>query len=162
MMITVSIRLKRRIRRKEVAKISRRVIHNVIIPILQKMLEKRRILGTERYHRDVLDDPDLEDYLEVKLSALLGVIRKPDEGHCLTLEEAINTMIVTDPRGFNGLLWKLLEDYVREVLEKPEEEQEEEVKRLLKKLREKRGPPDRLSKLREEGDRIWTPVTAFS
>lgn len=133
---------------------SRRIIRNIVVPVLQRMLEERKILGGG-FHRDLLADDDLEAWLEKKLSGYFGLsLDLVGGGHCLDLERVLSEAIRSDPEGFKKLLERLLYEYVQQVLEKPEDEQDEAVKRLLEKLRDK-APPDRLRKQREEFAEIW-------
>lgn len=117
------------------------------------MLKKVGVLGGGGWHRDVLDDPTLELFLEKRIAGYLGVERVDGEGHCLELEKAINDLIASDPRGFEQLLEKLLMDYVRKYLHN-EEAQDKAVKELMRKLKEK-GPPDKLQRARETVAEVW-------
>lgn len=129
---------------------SRRIIRNIVIPILQRMLERHRILGG--WHGDILGDERLEEWLEKRLSGFFGVQLQEREGHCLELEERISEALRSDPEGFRKLLEKLLADYVSETLR--DVDKDEEVKRLLERLKE-RGPPDRLREQRRQVAEIW-------
>lgn len=135
---------------------SRRIIHSVIIPILERILTKGGYLS-QGFHRDMLFDEDLEVWLERELSIHLGVIRQQNEGHCLELEMAINEEIAKGQEAFEQLLMTLLREYLKQYLNKPEEELDREVKKLLEKLK-KKAPPDRLQKQRETFEQVWKAI----
>jgi len=129
---------------------SRRIIHNVVIPVMQKMLYKNRTLSNG-LHKDILMDEDLEEWLEEKLALHFGIVRPiKGEGHCLELEKVCSGAVLEDPEGFEKLLRELLLEYCREYLENDTE--------LLDKLlaeQEEKGPPDRFREQHREWAQMW-------
>jgi hypothetical protein len=114
--------------------ISRRIIRDIIIPIVERMMS-----------RDIGDadirDPDLEKYLEDELRAMYGVA---GGNNCELLRTVLEDARRRDSARFNETIKKLVQNYVRlrRVVHplKPKSQygdKREEVREYVKKKKER-------------------------
>jgi len=112
--------------------LSRMVIRDIVIPIVEKIVQQGFYDG---FQRRVIQDPDLEDFLEEEMRRRFGVI---GANECQHLREQLEEARKNDPYAFEFLISQLLEKYVRLAVKI----------RSAKKLKEvEKGPPDRFSEL---------------
>ena len=141
---------------------SRRIIHNIVIPILARLLDRSKILPYRSgLHHNVLEDERLESYLEKRLCGYLAIARKEEAEYCPKLEEELTRMLKEDREGFEKLLERLLVDYIREYEAKDltPEEREEIVKKLVDMF-DDQGPPDAMKDLRKKWKEIYRVIPA--
>jgi hypothetical protein len=88
--------------------LSRTVIHDVVIPVVQ------RILWENRYHRGfgapMVHDIRLEEFLEEEMRRHFGVMGADG---CQHLREQLEEARKNDPYSFEQLVRRLLDQYVR-------------------------------------------------
>ena len=115
---------------------SRRVIQDIVIPIVEKIMQQERYYGA--YRRPVIRDSNLEEFLEEELRRYFGVIGASE---CQHLREQLEQAKKNDPYAFEFLIGQLLEKYVKLATKI----------RYAKKLRKlEEGPPDRFLELRKK------------
>jgi len=118
--------------RQEEELLSRMVIRDIVIPIVEKITQQGFHDG---FQRRIIQDPNLEDFLEEEMRRRFGVI---GANECQHLREQLEEAKKNDPFAFEFLISQLLERYVRLAVKI----------RSAKKLKEpEKGPPDRFSEL---------------
>lgn len=121
---------------KEEPFLSRMVIRDIVIPIVEKILQQERYHTA--YRHPVVRDPNLEEFLEEELRRRFGVIGASE---CQHLREQLEQAKKNDPYAFEFLIGILLNKYVKLAAKI----------RHAKKLKElEEGPPDRFSELRRK------------
>lgn len=115
---------------------SRMVIHDIVIPIVERIMQQHRLYG--RLHRPIIHDPNLEEFLEEEMRRRFGVIGAND---CQHLKEQLEEAKKNDPYAFKYLVERLLKKYVK---------LSTEIRRAERSKRILEGPPDRFSKLRKK------------
>ena len=113
---------------------SRRVIRDIVIPIVEKIMSQQRF--STGFRHTIIRDPNLEEFLEEEIRRYFGVI---GANECQHLREQLEEAKKNDPYSFEYLLRQLLNKYVKLATKIRHAEK-------LKKLEE--GPPDRFSELR--------------
>lgn len=118
---------------------SRRVIRDVVIPIVERIMSQQMYYSRNRfYRRPIIQDPNLEEFLEEEMRRRFGVI---GANGCQHLREQLEEAKRNDPYAFEFLIRELLKKYVKLATKI----------RQAKKLKElERGPPDRFSELRKK------------
>lgn len=115
---------------------SRVVIRDIVIPIVQKIMQQQGYYPG--YRTPMIHDTNLEEFLEEELRRRFGVIGASD---CQHLREQLEQAKKNDPYAFELTIGQLLEEYVKLATNLRYAER-------LKKLKENAGPPDRFSELR--------------
>jgi len=111
--------------------LSRQVIHDIVIPIVARILERERYISGFAG----IEDRNLEEFLEEELKFTFGLCGSART--CEKLKEALEQRLREDPKAVEVLIKHLVMKYVR----------------LKTSIRT--GPPDRFQKLREKGKEIW-------
>ena len=115
---------------------SRRVIRDIVIPIVEKIMWQQRLYTG--YRRPIVQDPNLEEFLEEEMRRRFGVI---GANACQHLREKLEEAKKNDPYAFEFLISQLLEKYVKLATKI----------RSAKKLKKlEKGPPDRFLELRRK------------
>ena len=112
---------------------SRTVIHDIVIPIVQRIMDREGIGGPRS---TVIQDPILEEFLEEAMRMHFGVIGAND---CQHLREQLEEAIKNDPYAFKFLVNRLLEKYVKLAAK---------IRQAKKTRIVEQGPPDRFSEQR--------------
>jgi len=87
---------------------SRKVIHDLVLPIVLKRLQ---LMGRKIPSSAIIHDEQLEDFFDEELSKNFSLIGQ--NGHCEELEERIKEAQERDIIGFQLLIHKLLERYLK-------------------------------------------------
>ena len=85
---------------------SRIVIHDIVLPIVQRIMYQNRFSS---YHQPIIQDPNLEQFLEEELRRRFGVIGAND---CQHLREQLEEAKRNDPYALEQLVKQLLNQYV--------------------------------------------------
>ena len=119
---------------------SRKVIRDIVMPIIQKILNAYGVFDSG-HHID-LQDESLEGFLEEELQKRFGIIGK--EGNCEQLEQLLVEAKKSNPVEFELIIEQLLQKYIK-------------LRLTINKIRNKKkeGPPDRLKKMREKAKEVW-------
>jgi len=120
---------------------SRKIIHDLVLPIVLDRLNK---MGYRLSTYDIVHDENLETFLDEELSQLFSICGK--NGHCEELEKAIKEAQSRDTEGYKQVIHKLLEKYINlrtKIMEA----------KIKKKLEQ--GPPDRFKKQLEKAKEVW-------
>lgn len=112
---------------------SRKVIRDVVIPIVEKMMQQHRPYS--HYRRPVILDLNLEEFLEEEMRRHFGVI---GANECQHLREQLEEAKKNDPYAFEYLIRKLLDRYLKLAAK---------IRYARKTKKLKKGPPDRFSEL---------------
>jgi hypothetical protein len=112
---------------------SRTIIHDVVIPIVQKIMAQEGIGGP---WSTVVQDPNLEEFLEEAMRMYFGVIGAND---CQHLREQLEQAMKNDPYAFEFLVKRLLEKYTKLAVR---------IRSVQKTSTVEQGPPDRFSEQR--------------
>jgi hypothetical protein len=114
--------------------VSRQVIHDVVIPIVSKVMVEDRYISPHEMPN--ITDPGLEEFLEEELRRLFGVI---GANGCQHLKEQLEQARKNDPFEFDQIIRQLLRKYVKLQIKM----------RHAKEMKElENGPPDRFSQQR--------------
>ena len=103
---------------------SRKVIHDIIIPIVQRLLSMNKLYGeafSEGIHDVSIDDKNLEEFLEAQLIREFQVAGEVG-GRCAQLEFLIKEYMQRDPLGLEQLIERLLNLYIKLRLQGEEQE----------------------------------------
>jgi hypothetical protein len=112
---------------------SRTVIHDIVIPVVQRIMEQG---GIDGLRFAVIQDPVLEEFLEEAMRMHFGVI---GANECQHLREQLEEALKNDPYAFEFLVKKLLEKYVKLAT----------IIRVAMGIKTiEQGPPDRFSEIR--------------
>lgn len=120
---------------KEGSRLSRQVVRDIVVPIIEKIMREQGFFPTYRPH--VIHDPRLEEFLEEEMRRHFGIM---GANECQHLREQLEEAKKNDPYAFEYLLKQLLDKYVKLSVKL----------RQVKKLDVLEGPPDRFSKLRKK------------
>ena len=121
---------------------SRRVIRDLVLPIVLKRLEKEGI-RVRRYQ--VVNDEHLEEFLVERLAEALDVpghFNSKKAEFCDDLEEKIIQARRKNWTEFQQLVNKLLDEYI-------------DLKTILLTAKKAEPPPDRFSEQRKKAKDIW-------
>lgn len=124
---------------------SRKVIHDLVLPVVINQLNK---MGYHIASYDRVDDKILEEYFEEQLTALFKICG--EAGKCEKLEERIKELIARDPDEWRELIKHLLDKYINL---KTKLMTAEKLKKKDKDRRE--GPPDRFKEQRKKAHKVW-------
>ena len=94
---------------------SRKVIHDIVIPIVQRLLSMNKLYGeafSEHSHEVSIEDQRLEEFLEAQLIREFQVAGEVG-GRCAQLEFLIKEYMQRDPVGFEQLIERLLNLYIK-------------------------------------------------
>ncbi len=86
--------------------LSRQIIRNIVIPVVERILVQNRHYSGYRY--SVVRDPHLEGFLEEAMRRHFGVI---GANGCQHLKEQLEEAMRNDPYAFELLVRRLLEKY---------------------------------------------------
>lgn len=115
---------------------SRLVIRDIVVPIVEKILQQERYYASHRH--PIIRDANFEEFLEEEMRRHFGVIGASE---CQHLREQLEQAKKNDPYAFEFLIGELLKKYVKLAAKI----------RHAKKLQELgEGPPDRFSELRRK------------
>ena len=87
---------------------SRTVIRDIVIPIVEKIMWERRQHG--RFGAPMVRDPNLEEFLEEEMRRAFGVMGAND---CQHLREQLEEAKRNDPYALEQLIKRLLDLYVK-------------------------------------------------
>jgi hypothetical protein len=121
---------------------SRTVIRDVVIPFIQRIMQRDGIGPSNA----VIQDPALEEFLEEAMRRYFGVIGAND---CQHLKEQLEEAIKNDPYAFEYFLRQLLQMYVKLQVK---------IRQAEKKQSEQEGPPDRFAEQRRKYRLIFNPA----
>ena len=110
---------------------SRLVIHDIVIPIVARILERERYISGF----SVIEDRNLEEFLEEELKLTFSLCGSAS--FCEKLKEALEQRLREDPKAVEVLIKNLVMKYVK-------------LKTAIKA-----GPPDRFQKQREKAKEVW-------
>jgi len=88
--------------------VSRKVVHDLVMPLVLKLLDQ---MGAGLPSYAIPHDTVLEDYLDEQLSIYFGVCG--GRNHCEELEKAIKEAQQRDPEGFKEFVKQLLQRYIK-------------------------------------------------
>ena len=128
-------------------RMSRRIIHDLVLPIILKRLQK---LGIHIYRHQVINDKHLEEFFIERLAEALDVpghFQDKSKQHefCDDLEEKIIQARRRNWTEFQQLINKLLDEYI-------------DLKEILLTAKKIEPPPDRFSEQRKKAEDIWRAV----
>lgn len=87
---------------------SRAVIRDIVIPIVEKIMREQRLLST--FRSPLIRDPNLEEFLEEEMRRNFGVI---GANECQHLREQLEMARKNDPYAFEFLIKELVKRYVK-------------------------------------------------
>lgn len=123
---------------------SRTVIHDIVIPIVSKIMAEDRYMS---FHRMVeIRDENLEEFLEEEMRRYFGVI---GSNGCQHLKEQLEEAIKNDPFAFEYLLRQLLKKYIKLSVN---------LRKIKKRENELQGPPDRFLEQWKRYNRLVSPI----
>lgn len=113
---------------------SRQVIRDIVIPIVQKIMHEQRYYAS--FGHTTIEDPQLEEFLEEEMRRQFGVI---GANECQHLREQLEDAKKNDPYAFEFLIRRLLNKYVKLAIKVRSTKKTEDCET---------GPPDRFSEQR--------------
>jgi hypothetical protein len=119
---------------------SRTVIHDIVLPILQKIMTQEGLYSP--HHRLDIRDENLEEFFEEEMRRYFGVI---GANGCQHLKEQLEEAKKNDPYAFEYLLKQLLKKYARLATR---------LKKARQRQNELQGPPDRFAEQRKQYSRL--------
>jgi len=113
---------------------SRQIIHDIVIPIVTKIMHEDGYLAP--YRNYTVGDEQLEEFLEEQMRRMFGVI---GANGCQHLKEQLEEARKNDPYAFEYVLRQLVKKYVKLQVK---------VRQIKKKQTGPEGPPDRFAEQR--------------
>ena len=118
---------------------SRRVIRDVVIPVVERIMLRPEYCMRSRFdRRSIVRDPNLEEFLEEEMRGRFGVI---GANGCQHLREQLEEAKRNDPYAFEFLIKELLNKYVKLATR---------IRQARKLKESEKAPPDRFSELRKK------------
>jgi hypothetical protein len=114
---------------------SRTVIHDIVLPIVSRIMAEEGYFSS--YRPAEIRDENLEEFLEEEMRRYFGVI---GANGCQHLQEQLEEAKRNDPYAFEYLLRQLLKRYVKLAVK---------LRKAKKRKNELQGPPDRFSEQRK-------------
>lgn len=124
----------------EVSRMSRTVIHDIVLPIVSRIMAEEGYFGSPRFV-DIRDE-NLDEFLEEEMRRYFGVIGADG---CQHLKEQLEEAKKNDPYAFEYLLRQLLKKYLKLSVK---------LKKSAKRETFLQGPPDRFAQQRKRYNQI--------
>jgi hypothetical protein len=121
---------------------SRTVIHDIVLPIVSKIMVEEGYLGS--YRPVEIRDENLEEFLEEEMRKYFGVI---GANGCQHLKEQLEEAKKNDPYAFEYLLKQLLKKYIKLSVK---------LRKVKRRENEFQAPPDRFSEQRRQYNRLFS------